>query len=256
MVYRYFIAVLLASIPFWLIGHTAELPLPIDLPASSLMAFTPALLALLFVRIEKGPGAAKALLARSFDWNRVPRRHWFLVAFLFMPVTLALSYAILRLMGAEIPDPQIPLLAIPLFFLMFFTAALGEEIGWQGYAYDRLMAGRTAIGATFILALVWLAWHVVPYFQTGRSLEWIVWHCLVTILLRVVTVWLYVNGGRSVFIAALFHTMSNVAFFLFPVYGSHYDPAVTFVPLALACAGIVFLWSPRTLAHFRYTRED
>ncbi|MEX2248241.1 MAG: hypothetical protein WD671_01295, partial [Parvibaculum sp.] len=70
----------------------------------------------------------------------------------------------------------------------------------------------------------------------------------------VVTVWLYVNGGRSVFIAALFHAMSNVAFFLYPVYGSHYDPVSTFVILGIAVAAIVWFWGPQTLAQFRFAR--
>jgi len=50
-----------------------------------------------------------------------------------------------------------------------------------------------------------------------------------------------VNGGRSVFIAALFHAMSNVAFFMFPNYGSHYDPAYFFWIVAAAVGAILLL---------------
>ncbi len=76
-----------------------------------------------------------------------------------------------------------------------------------------------------------------------------------TVLLRVATVWIYVNGGRSVFLAALFHAMCNVAYFLFPNFGSHYDPAYTFPVLAAACTGVVLLWGPATLAGFRFARK-
>jgi hypothetical protein len=40
-------------------------------------------------------------------------------------------------------------------------------------------------------------------------------------------VWLYNGSGRQVPVAVLFHTMINVTYVLFPVEGSHYDPAVT-----------------------------
>lgn len=43
---------------------------------------------------------------------------------------------------------------------------------------------------------------------------------------------LYALAGRSVLAAILLHTTSNLAWMLFPVMGSHYDPAVT---------GLVFL---------------
>lgn len=254
MPYIYFLVVMLLSVPFWLAGHAAgELPIPIDLPASALMAFVPGIVALVFVWRETGRTAATELLARSFDWKRVGHPGWFAAAALFMPATLVASYLAMRMTGAALPPPQFELLIVPVFFAMFFAAALGEEIGWQGYAFDRMKG--TALSAALILGAVWTLWHVVPYFQTGRGLEWVAWHCGVTMLLRIVTVWLYVNGGRSVFIAALFHAMCNVAFFLYPVYGSHYDPVSTFAVLGIATAAIVWLWGPQTLARFRFSRR-
>jgi hypothetical protein len=39
------------------------------------------------------------------------------------------------------------------------------------------------------------------------------------VALRVIMAWLYLGSGRSVFIAILFHAMSNMSEFLFPNYG-------------------------------------
>lgn len=252
---RYFALIFLLSVPFWILGAVVtELPIPINLPISALGAFMPAVAALIFVYREKGVDGAKALLARIADWRRIPSARWLLAALVFWPATLALAWILMRLAGAALPEPHIALAALPVFFLMFFVGAIGEELGWQGYIYDRMEGRWSALAASLLLGLVWALWHTVPYIQTRHDAQWIVWHSLVTVLLRVVTVWLYVNAGRSVFAVLLFHTMCNVAYYLFPNYGSHYDPVYAFLILAPATAALVWLWGPRTLATFRYAR--
>lgn len=231
------------SAPFWLLGHAASGladSIPIDLPVSSLMAFTPAIAALYLVWRHDGAAAMRDLLARSFDWHRIPHWGWAAGAALFMPAALFISWAAMTLAGAALPEPHLPLLVLPIFLVMFFAAALGEEIGWQGYAFDRMTARRNTLTAALLIGAVWTLWHLIPYIQTGRGAVWIAWHCGVTMLLRIVTVWFYVNGRRSVFIAALFHAMSNVAFFMFPNLGSHYDPA-WFVWVMAAAVGVILL---------------
>ncbi|MEP0708438.1 MAG: CPBP family intramembrane glutamic endopeptidase [Parvibaculum sp.] len=254
----FFVLVFVLSVPFWLAGYAlGELPdlIPIDLPVSALMAFTPAAAALILVWRAEGRSGAAALLKRAGDFRRVTRKRWFLAAFLFMPGILTASFLLMRMMGAPLPDPAFSLAALPVFFVMFLAAGLGEEIGWQGYAYDAMERKWKALGAALLLGAIWTLWHIIPYFQTGHGATWVLWHCLVTVLLRVATVWIYVNGGRSVFLAALFHAMCNVAYFLFPNFGSHYDPAYTFPVLAAACTGVVLLWGPATLAGFRFARK-
>jgi len=235
------------SVPLWLLGYfAASLSdlIPIDLPVSALMAFLPAVAALWLVWREGGKAAAREFLKRSFDYRRIPGAGWYAVALLFMPGTLFLAWLAMRLAGAPLPEPHLPLLALPVFLAMFFAAGLGEELGWQGFAFDRMPAHWSALTGALVIGIVWVVWHLIPYFQLDRSVGWIAWHCGVTLLLRIVTVWLYVNGGRSVFIAALFHAMSNVAFFMFPNYGSHYDPAYFFWIVAAAVGAILLLGGP------------
>ena len=137
--------------------------------------------------------------------------------------------------------------------LMFFIGAVGEELGWQGYAYARLKNGRSAINAALIIGAIWALWHVIPYVQLGRSADWIVWQCLGTIALRVIIVWLFVNTGQSVFVAVLFHTMLNMPWGLIRNYKSFYDPQAMFVIFALVAGIVAALWGPSTLARFRRT---
>lgn len=251
----FFALVFALSAPFWLLGHAASGLadfIPIDLPVSSLMAFTPAVAALYLVWRHEGAAAMRGLLARSFDWHRIPHWGWAAGAALFMPAALFIAWAAMTLAGATLPEPHLPLLVLPIFLVMFFAAALGEEIGWQGYAFDRMPAQWSALAAALVLGAIWTLWHLIPYFQTGRGAVWIAWHCGVTMLLRIVTVWFYVNGRRSVFIAALFHAMSNVAFFMFPNFGSHYDPAY-FIWVMAAAVGAIILIYGRSLTRRRDT---
>lgn len=254
---RFFLWVFALSAPFWAAGAlVGQIPdVPINLPISALMTVVPMVAALILVYRESGAAGAKDLLKRIADYRRVTGAKWVAAAICLMPGALLLAYGVQRVSGALLPDPQIPLGTIPVFFAVFFVAAIGEELGWQGYAYDRLRARWNALETGFILGLIWALWHAIPYLQTGQGAWWIVWHSMVTVVLRVITVWLYVNAGHSVFIAVLFHAMCNVGYFLFPNYGSHYDPFVAFWILLLATGAIVLLWGPRTLAQFRYGRD-
>jgi uncharacterized protein len=252
----FFLLVFLLSVPFWLLGATrGRLPVPIFLPISALMAFTPMIAALVLVYRDDGADGAMGFLKRAFDFGRVQGMGWYVVALFLMPIVFVLEYGVLRLTGAALPVPHITLGETLIFFAMFFVGAIGEELGWQGYAFSRLKTRWSALEVAMLLGVFWALWHVIPFVQMGRSADWIFWQCLCTVALRVITVWLFVNTGQSVFIAILFHTMYNVTWGLFPNYGSHYDPFVTFVILALATGMIIALCGPATLARFRYARS-
>jgi membrane protease YdiL (CAAX protease family) len=107
----------------------------------------------------------------------------------------------------------------------FFVGALGEELGWSGYAIDPMQERWGALQAGILLGLVWAAWHVIALIQAHRSAAWIAWWCLGTVTMRVVIVWLYNGTGKSVFAVSLFHAIGNVSWQLFPVHGSYFDPA-------------------------------
>ncbi len=143
-------------------------------------------------------------------------------------------------------------LAALVMLLVFFVAALGEEVGWSGYVIDPMQVRWSALQASILLGLVWATWHIVPIAQTHRSPAWIAWQCLTLVASRVLFVWLYNNTGESVFAATLFHAIGNVCyFFFFPNYGSHYDPRITGLIVTFAAAIVAVVWGPRTLARFR-----
>jgi uncharacterized protein len=254
----FFLLVILISIPFYVLGAAGHrLPFATFLPLSALMAFIPMIAALILVFRDGGVSSVKTFLSRALDYHRVKNVGWILAALLLMPIVFLLAYGVLRLEGRALPDAQFfPIAAIAAFALMFFIGAIGEELGWQGYAYAGLRNGRSALEAALIIGVVWALWHVIPFLEMDRSVYWTLWQCLGAIALRVIIVWLFVNTSQSVFIAALFHTMANMAWGLILNFGSFYDPFVMFVILALVAGATVAVWGPATLANFEHVRRN
>jgi uncharacterized protein len=229
---RFLLLVLALSLPLWGLAQVVQAePLP-GLPVSALMTFAPALAALVLAFRTEGASGAKTLAARSADAPRLARHGAWWPLILLMPAVV-FAPAIVR--GELAPAAALWLPAVML--LAFFLAALGEELGWTGFLLERLerRLGETAAG--LLIGAIWAAWHLVPFLQADRPLDWIAWQCAKSVAERVIMVRLYFGAGRSVFAVALFHAFSNVAAFALPLWGGVYDPRST----ALILAGLALV---------------
>ena len=247
---RFFALVFALSAPFWWLGAVSGIQLLPGLPVSALMTVCPAIAAVALLSRENGAGGVAALLRRSLDYKRIRAKVWFLPTIFLMPGVMALEYEVLRLTGSPIPAPQIPILRLVVMLLVFFIVGLGEELGWMGYAIDPLQVRSNALQAGVLLGLSWAAWHIIPVVEAGRTPVWIAWQCLAWVSGRVLMVWLYNNTGKSVFAVAVYHSMLNVSFFLFPINNSYYDPRITGLITTFVAAIVVFVWGPQTLARY------
>jgi hypothetical protein len=128
----FLLLVLLFSLPFWLlaaiVGRLPHEVVLINLPVSALMAFNPLLAAAMLVSREQGWTGVKALLGRALDYGRIRRPIWLVPALGLMPLTAVLEYVVLRLVRAPLPDPRVPLLAVPIMLVAFAVGAAGEEL--------------------------------------------------------------------------------------------------------------------------------
>jgi uncharacterized protein len=238
-IFIFFGLVFALSIPFWVLGRINPIQLLPGLPISALGAFAPALGAFILIyKNDRLPGALQ-LLQRSFDFKRIKNKNWYLAIILINPAIAVLAYGVLRAIGELLPNPAPLTLAIFPMFVFFFLGALGEEIGWSGYATEPLQRYWGTVTAGVWIGLVWAVWHFIPLMQTSRSIEWIAWWSLGTISLRVIMVWLYIHSGKSVFAAAVFHAMINLCWQLFPNNGSYYDPRI-FGLITLCFAIVIF----------------
>ncbi len=247
----FFVLVFALSLPIWVIGSVWPLELLPGLPVSSLMVLCPVMAASILVYREDKTTSVIRLLKRSFDTRRVEAKGWYLPTVFLRPGLALFAYGVMRLMRLPLPTPQFQMAAALGMFFAFFIAALGEELGWSGYAIDPMQDRWGALRAGVILGMVWAAWHIVPWLQVGRSPTWIAWQCLVLVSSRVLHVWVYNNAGKSVFITALGHAISNVTWQLFPNRGSHYDPRVTGLLTAFVAVMVTVVWGAQTLVRKR-----
>ena len=203
--------------------------------------------ALVLVHLNKKSAGMLALLNRSLYFKRIQDKRWLIPVLFLMPAVSLVVYGLMRSMNTAVPAAQFQLLSALLMFSAFFLGALGEELGWSGYALDPMQARWGALGASLLLGLVAILWHMTPLLLIGRSPTWIAWWCLYALTFRIFTVWLYNNTGKSVFVAALFHATVNISYMLFPIDGSHFDMRIASLVMVCIAVVVVIVWGPKTL---------
>lgn len=256
----YIALVFLTSTLFWLLGAVSGQALPeetsINLPITALMAVCPITAGLILVQRKNGSHGVKELLKRSFDYKRIKKKIWYIPILFLMPVIMVLVNGFKDGKSVAVPTPHFPVLILLGSSLLFFIAALTEEVGWSGYALDPMQDRWNALPASLILGIVWASWHIVAFIQTRNSANWIVWQSINLVVSRILIVWIYNNTGKSVFATILYHTTYNVSTLLLPNFGFMYDPVVTTIILTAITLIVIFLWGPKTLTDYRYTRSQ
>jgi len=240
----FFVLVFALTIPFWVLGAVTGFQLMPGLPVAALSTICPMFAALMLVYWENRKMGVVAILKRAFDFKKITKV-WYAPILLLMPVVMILSFGVMRLIGISVPTPIISVMTTLALCIVFLIGAIGEELGWSGFAIDPMQKRMGALSASIVLGLVWAVYHYVALVQAHHSVEWMAWWSLGTVAQRVIIVWIYNNTNKSVFAAALFHITINVTWQLFPIRGSYYDPLVTSSIVTLI-AFIIVVWQLRT----------
>jgi uncharacterized protein len=197
--------------------------------------------------VIKRRGAIKALLKGWLKWNMHPG--WYLLALspiLFGFITIYLFQWIYGY------SPSTGLFADPAAFigllvLITITGAMGEELGWRGFALPRLQLRMNALSASIILGIIWAVWHL-PLWFAGLGFEAIPYwaYLLIGVSFSVMVTAACNSSGGSMLIATLFHLFLNVAVNMleneaYPIL------AAVFVIAAIAVAAI---FGPKKLSRF------
>ncbi len=204
----------------------------------------PSLLAIVLTTIILGRGALRKMLGRLLIWRVDPR--WYLVV--LAPAALAGGMvAFNALLGGPALSVDVPLLTvvITLAFFIFPGSAMGEEIGWRGYALPRLQARRSALSASLILGVIWAFYHL-PLFFTGqafRSPSLFFPFAISTIALSVILTWVYNSCGGSLLLVVLLHATANLPLTLLlePLGSRAMLPALLYFGLLVVAAIVVVI---------------
>jgi uncharacterized protein len=109
-----------------------------------------------------------------------------------------------------------PVILITTLILIAVTGAMGEELGWRGFALPLLLNKMNALAASMLLGVIWSIWHL-PLWFAGLGFEsnpfWA--YAITGISFTIVLTWACNYTRGSLFIASLFHFSLNVAVNMF-----------------------------------------
>lgn len=248
---KFFCLVFALAIPIGLAGRSLGIVGSMKIPVSDLaLAFVPMIAALILVAAEQGWRAAGCLLKQTFELNALRDVRWLSATLGLAPLIYFLTWALVRLSGGE-GIAEINPASILVLFVVFFLLALGEEVGWTGYATEPLQSRWGALGAALILAGPWWLAHLPSMAAVGATAPDMAWWVLGAVGVRILIVWLFNSTAKSILAAVLFHALLNAGRAAsFPSAGSQYAPRyqiVSYLVIGSLATAVVLFAGPKFL---------
>lgn len=219
--------------------------------------FGPLVMGIAFTMLTKTKTGQRDYWLRIIDVRRIGLK-WWLTLLLLVPVLNGLSALIDVLFGGtgavwgeSLLNARVNPLGLFLSAAFATVVPFIEELGWRGYALDRLQAKRSAFRATLILGIVWALWHLPLFFIRGSyqaglgvgTLDF--WLFMIgTVLLSFAFTWMYNNTHRSILAVILLHGMINFTGELFDI--TERASTVSILLWLVVAVGITVLWGPKT----------
>jgi len=160
---------------------------------------------------------------------------------------------VIQLLGYAF-DASLFLTRLMLLLPLLILGPLSEELGWRGYALDRLQTRWNALTSSLILGVIWSLWHLPLFYIVGTS-QYLydisfLGFLLGTTTISVLYTWAYNNTGGSIWSAVFFHWIYTYALDNLAV-GMSPPPAdyqwLQYVPYIIIALVIVVIWKPGKL---------
>lgn len=210
----------------------------------------PALAALVLLR-RGSPLERFDYRVRLTDPRRI-RPLWWIPTLALLPLLAVLAAFLGEApLAFSLPQPAWRILPAALFLLLF--GPLAEEMGWRGFALDRLQRRTNALSASLQLGVVWAAWHLPLFLFEGTWQHGLgfgteaFWGFMLALPFHAILLtWIYNNTGGSILAAVLMHFSINLAgeWLELTAAAEHTLLLLT----AGAAAAVTLLWGPATLA--------
>lgn len=222
----YFLLTFIATYILWFTGAVVRRQ---ENGESSYMIFmilgliSPFLISTILILSSKDKNARKDFTDRLFNFRRIDYKMIPVMLFI-MPLSVIISAFISILFGGDSSQLQfaegfsfstgfVPVL------IVLLLAALFEELGWRGYAFDSLQNRFNLKKATLFFGILWSLWHL-PLVFVINSYQWEIWQqnplyainfFIGIIPLGVIITWICIKNEKSIPAAVIFHFITNIS---------------------------------------------
>jgi uncharacterized protein len=162
-------------------------------------------------------------------WNRIMeikriRPLFWLIILLLYPATILLAYLIAGLIFPGLPDLSLsgfegtswPVIILTVLSILVI-GPISEELGWRGFALEKLQKKISPLAASLLVGLAWFAWHLPLINVVGSYLynvqptwEFIGGYLGTVLLYSIIFTWVYNQNRRSTLAVILMHFSINL----------------------------------------------
>jgi len=222
--------------------------------------FGPAVSAILLTCLTGDKQERREYWSRLISFTRIGPR-WYAIIILIAPVYSVLAILSGLVIKGNLPavDTAVgyvmhPLTIIPFAIVRMVYGPLPEELGWRGYALDRLQRKWNALVSSLVLGVIWAVWHTPMFFMRGSLMSEVLplWSMEFWVVMgpgilagSVVMTWIYNNTQRSTLAAILFHFMMNFTAEFLRLPGD--IKTYQFVWLTIIAIVVTLVYGPATL---------
>jgi membrane protease YdiL (CAAX protease family) len=178
---------------------------------------------------------------------------WHLVILLVISLATLGQLIIIRLLGYSF-DLSLFLTRIVFLLPLLILGPLSEELGWRGYALDRLGTRWNALISSLMVGFFWGLWHLPLFYIPGTSqylYDISFFGFLVGLLaISVLYTWIFNNTGASIWSAVFFHWIYT---YVLGTLSAGMAPPPTayqilgYVPYVIIALVVLVIWGPRKL---------
>ncbi len=185
-----------------------------------LVAWGPALAALVVTALTEGVSGIRALIGQMFRWQ-FGGRGWLFAAGSPL-LLLAAAVLISTVTTGVLPDlnrlgvvDYLGDIGIPAALIVWFLSfGLGEEIGWRGFAQQRLEPKRGLLVSTLWIGVIWACWHLPHFFYKDTFIQMglagFPFYVVNIVPGAIVLGWLY-SRTKSILAVAVWHGLFDFA---------------------------------------------
>lgn len=228
----YFILTFVVTYLLWSVGAFFSFQVEKSGISLLLMLFglmTPFLISLAMILISGNPGLRKDFVKRLID-PRLINTGILPVFLLIMPVAVLLSILISIPLGGAVSQFHFAegfsfsSGALPVLLLLLL-AAIFEELGWRGYAFDSLLSRFNYFKASLVFGILWSLWHL-PLIFVNDSYQYKIFHeniwfgvnfFLSIIPMGIIISWICIKNRKSIGAAIIFHFIINISQEMFAI---------------------------------------